>query len=119
MNKGIVVKISTITLLSFAVFFLILLKVDPEKANFIQLSLFYLSMFSFLWGIFFLIEFSIKKILKKVNELTFYQATLHGLLLAVLLVGLLMFQHLGYFNVTNVLILFVLVVISELVFSKA
>ena len=117
-QRGIIGRISIVTIASFLVLFLILFRVDPTQANFLQFSSFYLSMLVFLWGLFFLIEFFVKHILKKSDWTAFYQALLHGGLLASLLLGLLMLQHLGSFTIINVSLLFTCVVTLELIFSK-
>ena len=117
-QRGIIGKISLVTITSFLVFFLVLFKVDPESAGSLEFFAFYISMFLALWGLFFLIGFSYQSSRKKVDELTVYQTALHGGLLASLMFGLVVLQHLGYATILNISILVVLTVVLEVILSR-
>ena len=117
-QRGIIGKISLITITSFLVFFLVLFRVDPENAKALEFFTFYISMFLALWGLFFLIGFSFQSARKKVDELTFYQTALHSGLLSSLIFVLVVLQHLGYATILNVSMLVVLAVVLEVILSR-
>ncbi|MEK7452634.1 MAG: hypothetical protein AAB614_00180 [Patescibacteria group bacterium] len=111
-------KILLITITSFLVFLSILFKVDPKNAEPLEFIAFYVSIFLSLFGLFFLVGFMVMHLSKKSDSLTFYQSALHGGLLSLLLVGLIMLQHLGYFSFLNIIIFSLGVIFLEFTFSK-
>ena len=118
MQNKLIVKVFSGTIISFLIFIAILFWVDPEKFKIIAFVPFYLSLFIFLWGLFFLVRYYFNRLSKNENENNLYNFTVKSGLLAFLTIGLLLLQHLAYFNIVNLIAFFILIILLEFIISK-
>ncbi len=120
MQNKIIIKIFFGTVVSFLAFVAVLFFVNPEKFKILAFIPFYLSLFIFLWGLFFLIRYFLNTLSKNKNEdkNNFYNFAVQSGLLTFLTIGLLLLQQLGYFNIINLVIFFILIILMEFIISK-
>lgn len=111
-------KISLISVAAFLVFAVVLYKVDPEKAGIFGFSIFYLSIFTVLFGIFFLIGFYGRKILKLQDAFEFRNSLWQGGLLSFAVLSGVMLEYFDYLNIFTAVILFLAIIFLEPVFYK-
>jgi hypothetical protein len=95
------------TVLCFLSWLLIVVYIDPTTTNLVGISLFYLSLFFFLVGLFTLLGFFLRRRLFK-NETEFTQTGIafrQGVLLSLVFIGSLILQSLKMLNLGNVVLL--------------
>ncbi len=87
--------IGFLTLVSISFLIYILINIDPSKTSISNFSLFYLSFFMAISGIFILSGYSIRKGINKNKELSilFKKSFKQGILISVILTGLLLIQR--------------------------
>lgn len=116
--QDIVKKISLGTIATFLVFAIVLYKVDPDKTGVFGFIVFYLSMFTTLFGVFFLIGFYGRKSLKLQDDFAFRNSLWQGGLLSlVVLVGVIL-EYFDYLNIFTAIVLFLAVIFLEPMFYK-
>jgi hypothetical protein len=118
MQNKVIIKVFSGTIVSFLIFIAVLFWVNPEKFKILAFVPFYLSLFIFLWGLFFLIRYYFNRLSKNENKNNLYNFTVQSGLLAFLTIGLLLLQHLSYFNIVNLTIFFILIILLEFIISK-
>lgn len=116
--QDIIKKISLISVVAFLVFVVVLYKVDPEKAGIFGFSIFYLSIFMVLFGIFFLMGFYGRKILKLQDAFEFRNSLWQGGLLSFTVLSGVMLEYFNYLNIFTAIALFMMIIFLEPVFYK-
>ena len=111
-------KISLISVAAFLVFVVVLYKIDPEETGTLGFIIFYLSMFTVLFGIFFLIGFYGRKALKFQEDFEFRNALWQGGLLSFTVLGGVLLEYIDYLNIFTAITLFLMIVFLEPVFYK-
>ncbi len=115
--RNLIGKIFVLTLVAFLLFVFVLFGFDPKDAKFFHFFVFYASMFVFLGGLFFLVSVFVKKIVFK-KEIVYYNFLLRSGLLSLFLVALVLFNQIGYFSFTPIMVLSFFIIVLELIFSK-
>jgi|GEM_PF-6432442 len=117
-QKNIILKVLLSTIISFLIFVAVLFGVDPDRFEFFAFVPFYLSLFIFLAGLFFLLRYLIGRISKSESENDLYNFSVQSFLLASLAIGLLILQHTGHFNIVSLVIFFISIIFLEFIISK-
>jgi len=106
-------------LLCFISWVLIIVYINPNKTNLIGLSLFYLSLFFCLTGLFALIGFYVRKKIFTKNEAEFSKIEItfrQGVFLSLIFVGVLFLQSFRTLHWWNALIFVIVIIFFELYF---
>lgn len=111
-------KISLVAVAAFLIFAVVLYRVDPEKAGIFGFLAFYLSMFTVLFGVFFLIGFYGRKILKLQDVFEFRNSLWQGGLLSLAVLSGVLLEYFDYLNIFTAIILFLAIIFLEPVFYK-
>ncbi len=111
-----IIKVFFGTIIAFLVFIAILFFVDPQKFKILAILPFYLSLFIFLWGLFFQVRYYLNILFKNKNK--FYNFAIESFLLAFLVIGLLLLTQFDHFNIVNILFFFLFIILLEFILSK-
>lgn len=116
--QDIVRKIFLITIVAFLVFAIVLYKMDPDKAGGFGFVVFYLSMFATLFGLFFLIGFYGRKVLRLKDDFAFRNSLWQGGLLSLAVLAGVLLEYFDYLNISTAIVLFLAIIFLEPMFYK-